>query len=120
MSAFRDDVVKAVQRSGEFEVHVGAGGWVTIWGVIVDGDIVVRSYYGDRGAWYRVAVRTGRGQIRVAGSEWPVTFERIVDATADDAISAEYARKYARSSFLAPMLSIRARSATLRIVPVAR
>ncbi len=35
------------------------GGW--IWSVVVDGDLYVRAYKGQRSRWYRSAIEQGAG-----------------------------------------------------------
>lgn len=87
-----------------------------IWSVGVDGDLFVRSYQGDAGVWYRAAVRRGRGRIRAGGVERDVRFVHDEAAPAE-AIDDAYRAKYGGSSYLSPMLTARARAATVRIEP---
>ena len=56
-----------------------------IWAVVVDGEVYVRSYRGERGAWYRRALRDGRMKlegidVRVEPQRDPELNERISDA----------------------------------------
>jgi len=46
-----------------------------------------------------------------------VTFEVINDAALSDRVDAAYRTKYSRSQYLAPMISPRARAATVKITP---
>src|SRR3954451_8810829 len=69
-----------------------------IWVVVVDGAAYVRSYAGERGAWYRRARADGRAEVRVDGETLPV---RAVPAGADDVderFSPSYRYKYGRQS----------------------
>src|SRR3954468_13010287 len=68
-----------------------------IWVVVVDGLPYVRSYAGERGAWYRHARRDGRAEVGVGGETLPV---RAIAAAgkADEQVSAAYHDKYGRQS----------------------
>jgi hypothetical protein len=93
---------------------------VPIWVVRVGDDLYVRSWRGTGGAWFRAAQRQHAGHVRAGGVDKDVAF---ADADPDlaDAIDAAYRTKYGRSpSYLAPMISDRARATTLRLVPAGR
>jgi hypothetical protein len=68
------------------EVHVATPGKrLPIWSVVVDGDAYIRSFRGDRGAWYQRALRDGRVEVegidaRVEPEHDPALNERISDA----------------------------------------
>jgi hypothetical protein len=87
-----------------------------IWSVVVDGDVYVRAYNGQQSRWYVAAIRQKAGRITAAGMTKEVAFERI-EGPISDRIDAAYRAKYASSPYLAPMISDRARSATVRITP---
>jgi len=87
-----------------------------IWSVAVDGDLYVRAYHGRDSSWYQAALRDGAGQITAAGTTRDVAFE-AVDGALNDRIDDAYREKYRGSPYLDPMVSERARSATLKIVP---
>jgi hypothetical protein len=87
-----------------------------IWSVVVDGDVYVRAYNGQQSRWYAAAIRQKAGRITAAGMTKEVAFERI-EGPISDRIDAAYRAKYASSPYLAPMISDRARSATVRTTP---
>ncbi|ALQ95015.1 DUF2255 family protein [Xylella fastidiosa] len=87
-----------------------------IWCVQVDGDLYVRGYSGTASRWYQAAVKQRAGRITAAGSTFNVTFEPVSGAI-NDAIDAAYKAKYSSSQYLRPMISERARAATVKIVP---
>src|SRR5947207_2768223 len=69
-----------------------------IWVVVVDGAAYVRSYQGERGAWYRRARAEGRAEVGVEGEDVAV---RVVPATGgdlDERVSQAYHDKYGRRS----------------------
>ena len=87
-----------------------------IWSVAVDGELYVRAYNGQSSRWYQAAVRQRAGRILAAGMTRDVEFERV-DGSLNERIDDAYRAKYARSSYLRPMIGATARSATIRITP---
>ena len=87
-----------------------------IWSVAVDDALYVRGYNGQNSRWYQAAVRQTAGQIIAAGVTKEVTFEPV-DGSINSRIDDAYRAKYHGSPYLSPMLSARARSATVKIVP---
>jgi hypothetical protein len=87
-----------------------------IWCVAVDGDLYVRAYHGTDSSWHQAALRERAGRIRAAGMAREVGFEPI-EGPINDRIDEAYRAKYQGSPYLDPMISDRARSATVRIAP---
>ena len=87
-----------------------------IWSVTVDGDLYVRGYNERASRWYRAAVQQKAGRIVAAGLTKEVGFEPVEGAI-NDRIDDAYRAKYGGSPYLAPMISARARAATVRITP---
>ena len=87
-----------------------------IWCVAVDGALYVRGYHGQNSRWYQAAIRQRAGKIVAAGTTTEVTFEPV-DGAVNDRIDDAYRAKYAKSQYLKPMISDRARSATIRVFP---
>ncbi len=87
-----------------------------IWCVAVDGALYVRGYHGQNSRWYQAAIRQRAGKIVAAGTTTEVTFEPV-DGAVNDRIDDAYRAKYAKSQYLKPMISDRARSATIRVIP---
>ncbi|TPI12179.1 DUF2255 family protein, partial [Mesorhizobium sp. B4-1-3] len=87
-----------------------------IWSVVVDDDLYVRGYNGQNSRWYQAAVRQRAGRITAAGMTKEVSFE-AVDGAINDRIDDAYRQKYRASPYLAPMISARARAATVRVTP---
>jgi len=110
--AERDDLRIAPFR--EDGVTCGTPTW--IWSVAVDGDLYVRAYNGQSSRWHQAAVRQKAGRIIAAGLTRDVAFEPVAGAI-NDRIDEAYRAKYRGSPYLAPMISARARSATVRVTP---
>ena len=95
-------------------VTYGTPTW--IWSVTVDDTLYVRAYYGRSSSWYQAAVRQKAGRITAAGMKKEVTFEPV-DGPINDRIDDAYREKYGSSPYLSPMISERARSATVKVTP---
>jgi len=95
-------------------VTCGTPTW--IWSVVVENNLYVRAYNGTASRWYKAAVKQKAGQITAAGETQAVAFEPV-DGPIDDRIDAAYRAKYSSSPYLKPMISERARAATVRILP---
>jgi hypothetical protein len=87
-----------------------------IWSVAVDDALYVRGYNGQKSRWYQSAVHQKAGCIIAAGLTKEVAFE-AVEGPLNDRIDDAYRAKYRGSQYLIPMISKRARGATVRIWP---
>jgi hypothetical protein len=87
-----------------------------IWSVAVGDDLYVRAYNGKNSRWYRAAMRQRAGRITAAGMTAEVTFEPV-DGPINDRIDEASRAKYRSSEYLGPMISARARSATVKVMP---
>jgi hypothetical protein len=96
------------------EVHVATPTEpLPIWAVVVDDQAYVRSFHGERGAWYRRALREGR--IEIEGIEARVEPERDPDVNAriSDAFRAKYGTRSPSST--AAMITPEVAATTLRL-----
>ena len=96
-------------------VTYGTPTW--IWSVAVDDALYVRGYNGVKSRWYQAAVQQKAGRIKAASITKEVVFEAVIDEAMNDRIDETYRAKYAKSPYLKPMISDRARAATIRIAP---
>ena len=87
-----------------------------IWSVVVDESLYVRAYNGQNSRWYQAAVKQKAGRITVAGMTKEVNFEPV-DGPINDLIDNAYRTKYNSSPYLSSMISTRARSATVKVMP---
>jgi hypothetical protein len=107
------DAIEMLDRTRE--VHVAAPGKrVPIWAVVVDGEAYVRSYRGERGAWYRRALRERR--VEIEGVEAGVEPERDpeLNARISEAFRSKYGERSAGST--AAMVTPEVVATTLRLV----
>ncbi|MES0099656.1 DUF2255 family protein [Mesorhizobium sp. M0019] len=96
-------------------VTYGTPTW--IWSVAVDGVLYARGYNGQDSRWYQAAIRQKGGRIIAARMTKDVAFEPV-DGPINDRIDDAYRAKYRGNPYLSPMIGARARSATVRIVPL--
>lgn len=87
-----------------------------IWFVQVSGRLFVRAYSGTGSSWFRAGLAQRAGQIVLDGKALDVVFAPV-DPGLAAAIDGAYRAKYASSRYLAPMISARARAATLEVLP---
>jgi len=87
-----------------------------IWSVAVADALYVSGYNGQKSSWYQAAVAQKAGRIIAAGMTKEVTFESVNGAI-NDRIDDAYQAKYRGSPYLPPMISARARSATVKATP---
>ena len=95
-------------------VTYGTPTW--IWSVAVDDVLYVRGYNGLKSRWYQAAVQQKAGRIIAAGMTEEVSFEPVNEPI-NDRIDDAYRTKYHNSPYLGPMISARARSATVKVTP---
>jgi len=92
---------------------------VTIWVVRIGDDLYVRSVNGRTSAWFRGTQVRHEGRIQAGGVDKDVSFVEETAPAIDDQIDAAYRTKYRRyaGSVLNSILTPKARSATLKLVP---
>ena len=111
----RIGVAKEVQietRSRAGKVHQ-----VTIWVVLVDGAVYVRSVRGTRGRWYRELTERREGALRVGARRVPVRASKVREPEMIDEISAAFWRKYPKSASLFSMLRLVTLETTTKLDP---
>jgi hypothetical protein len=69
-----------------------------IWVVVVDGDAYVRSYRGQRGAWYRRTLADGGAAISVDAQSIDVGVEQAGDEDVNRRVSGAFRAKYGARS----------------------
>lgn len=122
MSAWLRDELRKIAEADDLHiapfredgVTYGTPTW--IWSVAVGDALYVRAYSGQKSRWYQAAVQQKAGRITAAGMTKDVAFEPVagkINGFVDEA----YRVKYEGSPYLRPMISARARSATVKVMP---
>ncbi len=122
MSTWSKDELRKIAEADDLHISpfredgktYGTPTW--IWSVVVDDELYVRGYNGQKSSWYQAAVAQKAGRIIAGGMTKEVTFEPVNGAI-NDLIDDAYQAKYRGSPYLPPMISARARSATVKATP---
>jgi hypothetical protein len=99
---FAPDVLDLLKTVEEVQLeprspHAKHRGPVTIWIVVVDDNVYVRSYRGAQGRWYQALLANPEGVLRVGPREIPFRAVRVDDPRTIAQVSEAYRRKYERS-----------------------
>ena len=122
MTSWPKEELRAIAKADDLHISpfredgatYGTPTW--IWSVVVGDALYVRAYNGRTSRWHQAAMRQKAGRITVAGMTKEVAFEPV-EGTINDRIDDAYRAKYADSPYLSPMISERARSTTVKVVP---
>jgi len=122
MAKWAEDDLRAIAEADDLRiaplrddgVTYGTPTW--IWSVAIDDALYVRGYNGQKSRWYQAAVHQKAGRIIAAGMTKEVAFEPV-DGPINDRIDEAYRAKYDGSPYLDPMISARARAATVKVTP---
>jgi hypothetical protein len=92
--------------------------YVTIWAVRVGDAVFVRSAYGPANPWFRRALASGTGRLRIGAVERDVTVE-VPDAAVHVEVDAAYHAKYDRygRGIVGTVVGEKVVEVTLRLVP---
>ena len=122
MTGWTADDVSRIGSREEVQVSTGRadgslGAPRTIWIVNSGGRLFIRSTNGRTAVWFRAAIATGRGAIRVGATRFDVAFTETVDSDLT-AVDDAYRRKYRRyASIVDHLEETGPRSATLEVHP---
>lgn len=123
MSTWDPAAIEQVATNDEIRLAVdkqdgSAGKPVIMWSVDVDGEVYVRAVYGDTSPWYRRALVTETGELKVGSLQARVAI-RLIGHEKAAAIDAAYLTKYAgyAKNIVDSTVSDVARAATLRLTP---
>jgi hypothetical protein len=89
----------------------------TIWVVVEDGDVYIRSLKGDDGRWYRELTANPDAVVHVGGETVPVRAVPARDAESIERASEGLRRKYSDSRSLQPMLEEDILHTTVKLEP---
>ena len=121
---FAPEVVQAIEVEDEVDIEPETAGGqrgkpVTIWVVVSDGDVYVRSVRGTRGRWYQALIQQPRGVLHVGNREVLFKAQHIDDpetvARVSEAFRQKYEKRWPRET--APMVKGETLNTTLRLEP---
>jgi hypothetical protein len=124
MTAWTNDELNKIGAAEELQITSLRGDGtlrkpVTIWVVRQGDDLYIRSVNGRTSAWFRGTQVCHEGRIQAGGVDKDITFVEETDPDLNDQIDAAYRTKYRRyaASIINSIISSKARSATLKLVP---
>ena len=118
-ATFDADVLDALRRRKEVGIRTSHNQQrpVTIWIVVVDDAVFVRSVRGPQGRWYIAARADGEATLIIDQRELPVRVTPAPDPTDVAAVSQAIQSKYATSPYAQVMVSDEIVPTTLRLDP---
>ena len=90
---------------------------VTIWVVVADDEVFLRSVGGSKGRWYKDLAAGGLATLELASRRLDVQAFPVSDADAIARASGEYLRKYQPSPYARAMVRDEVLPTTLRLEP---
>jgi hypothetical protein len=90
----------------------------TVWVVVVDNQVYVRSVRGPAGRWYRDLVGHPSATIHHTGRALATRASPATDTATVEKVSQAYATKYANSPYMPPLLRAETLPTTLRLDPI--
>ena len=121
MRTFPDDVLELVDRELEVDIETVSPTRgphrTTIWAVVADRAVYVRSVRGDEGRWYRELVAEPKGALHVEGRRLPFMAVEASDPLSVEACSVALRRKYADDPATPTMVRPETLHTTLRLDP---
>jgi hypothetical protein len=120
-SHFDGETLDLLERELEVDIETVSAGQephrTTIWVVVEDGVVYVRSWRGAGARWYREIIDEPRGALHVAGARLPVVALPASDPSSVAACSAGLRRKYTGDPSTPAMVRAEILDTTLRLEP---
>ena len=119
MTNFDADTLHTLRGQQEIAIRTGKhpSSTVTIWVVVADDEVFVRSVRGPKGRWYRDLAKGGPATLQVGGHDVPVEAIPATDSAAVERASRAYLRKYSGSPYADSMVRPETLPTTLRLEP---
>jgi hypothetical protein len=101
--SFAPDTLRLIDEAREVRIETrrdedAPAHRTTIWVVIVDGSVFVRSVRGGKGRWYREVSSNPAAALHVGSDRIPVRAVPVTDEAKIGAVSEAYREKYGRTS----------------------
>jgi hypothetical protein len=119
--SFSPEELALLDAAEEVDIETQAPGaaarQTTIWVVVDDDNVFIRTYKGPNSRWYRDALANPAVAIHVDGRRLPATAIPATDPDAIERTSAGFRRKYADDSSTPAMVAPDVLETTLRLEP---
>jgi hypothetical protein len=119
MAKFARDSLDALRDIQEVKIRTGKHpeSAVVIWVVVADDEVLVRSFRGAKGRWYKDLAAGGPAMLEFAGRQFAVQAIPANDAASIERASHQYLTKYRSSSYAQAMVHADLLHTTLRLEP---
>lgn len=119
--SFAEDDLARIHAAQEVEIETqapdGPTHRTTIWAVVDDGEVLIRSYHGASARWYREALANPGVALHVDGRRYPATAIPATDPDAIERTSAAILAKYSGDPGTKGMVGADVLDTTLRLEP---
>jgi hypothetical protein len=89
----------------------------TIWVVVVDGNVFIRSFTGPKGRWYKNILANPKADVEIDGERLQVNAEPLTEPPLIEKVSSAYLEKYRGSPYAKDMVRPEVLPTTLRLTP---
>jgi hypothetical protein len=119
MATFAPETLRALRDHKEVAIRTERhpANAVTIWVVVADHEVLVRSVRGSKGRWYRDLASGGPATLEFNGQRLAVQAVPAADADSIERASREFLAKYRSSPYAASILRAEVLPTTLRLEP---
>jgi hypothetical protein len=119
MAKFDQETLRKVHDCKEVAIRTAKrpGSAVTIWVVVSNTDVLVRSVRGAKGRWYRDLANGGPATLEFNGEQLAVQAVPATDAGSVERASQEFLSKYRSSPYAASIVRPEVLETTLRLDP---
>jgi len=119
MAIFDAEILHALRDRQEVAIRTERhpANAVTIWVVVSNTEVFVRSVRGAKGRWYNDLARGGPATIDIEGQQVAVQAVPATDADSVQRASEQFLSKYRTSSYAASMVRPEVLPTTLRLEP---
>jgi hypothetical protein len=120
---FPDDNLDTLRKGKGLRIRAGNGShrFISIWVVVVDSRVFVRSWSLKPQGWFRTFIKEPTGRIQMAGREIPVRAVRTKSERLKDAVDRAYFEKYNSKGeirYAKDLVGQVSRGATIELVPL--
>jgi hypothetical protein len=119
MAKFDTETLRELHDRQEVAIRTGKhpASAITIWIVVSNSDVFVRSVRGAKGRWYTDLASGGPATLEFNGQQLPVLASSAIDADSVERASQEFLSKYRSSTYAASIVRPEVLSTTLRLEP---
>lgn len=115
----QEEIISTFHQSEYIGISAGkeSHSYLQIWGVVVNNQMLIRSWKNSENSWFHVLKATWVGTLQLGNETFPFSSKLVRDETLIDAIDRVYLDKYERyPSYAKDMVSTDSRDTTTEII----